>query len=426
MIKHLVAWACAAALAGCASAPKPGLEPVGYEAVSIDKGRGKKEDWAALRRELDEHGPPAGPLDSKVSLPLNNMSLKEAARSLSMAAGVGITVLSAGTEDPPLPGRRVSLTAAGMPLRDALDWMMRETDAWYAWEGDGVSISCDPERLYATDLESLTYPLRTMRRFSKPLIGVEDFESEKDGIFRCVAACLREYHRCRPDSELTISPSRQEFVAICSAAAHRRIRQVLGEIARCDEPLQPLQAPAGEAELSGKLDRPVQASFNDMLVPEILERLSTQSGVSLGVDVRELAAREKTRLTLALGEVPLKAALDAVVRGAGLKGYALEPGRGIWLCRGEAYRYEGRLLWDGGQIRSYYAAPIVAKVGLERLMKLIRQNVTPEQWTGDLPAMAYSPTGRLVLFHTSRGHMQALSYLHKLQKTIESGKPIEE
>jgi len=55
-----------------------------------------------------------------------------------------------------------------------------------------------------------------------------------------------------------------------------------------------------------------------------------------------------------------------------------------------------------------------ARLGLPRLLQFIRENVTPGEWNGNLPAMCYAPSGRLIVFHSREGHAEIASCLARL------------
>ena len=394
-----------------------GISTPGFEGDHSGKCDEHAQD---LRKLMGDHQRPAPPSVPKVSFTFRSAPMAGVGRELSKLAGVGISVISDGKAQPPLGERRVTLRMNDAGLLDALDWITRQVDAQYSWDGHTVCIATDPDRLYNERLVEKVYPLRTMRRYDKPIIGHDDFEMEKNGIFSSVQLCLGEYLRRRPDAALTMMPSRTEFLAACSRPAHARIDEVLDEIARGKEST-PLLADLDDAELRKALDRPVRCNYKDLPALQVIKKLSGQAEVNIAVDPRELPGGELTPLTLDTGDGNLKGALDELVRRCRLKGYALEPGRGIWLRGQREYPPDGRLLWQGGLIRSYYVEPMCRKIGLVRVIRHVTQNVTPGQWGGKLPVMAYAPSGRLIVFHYRSGHVKLQAYLALLQQLIDKG-----
>ena len=380
-----------------------------------------------LQELLDEReqAQPAGA--RRIAFSFSNISLATAGRELSQLAGVGVSIISDPKSPPPLAERRVSLTMGNVELTDALDWLMRQVDGVYTAEGKSVCIASAPEQLDIDPLVRRVYPLRTMRRFDRPQSGVPDLVNEQMSTFLCVKTCLAEHLRERPEATLAISPDRMEFVAVCTAAAHRRIREVLREFALNDRPPQPLPGPDAAASkalldaLNAKLDRTVRCDFDNRPVTKIVAELGIQADVNIGLDPRELPEGEAMAMTLDAGKVPLKLALDAIVNRCGFASYSLERGRGIWLNGRRHYRYSGRSPWEGWLIRSYFVGPLAGKLSPPRLMAFVRENVTPGEWSGLLPAMAYAPSGRLIVFHRQDAHRELEEYLHRLQKQVGSG-----
>ena len=380
-----------------------------------------------LRQLLEQHRLASPPESRKIAFSFSNVTLAAAGRELAQLAGVGVSVISDPKSPPPLAERRVSLTMTNVELTDALDWLMRQVDGVYTIGNTSICIASEPGQLDIDQVVRKVYPLRTMRRFDKPVTGPADLATEQAGIYQCVKTCLAEHLRQRPDATLAISPDRREFIAVCTPTGHRRIGEVLREIALNDLPPQPLPGtdPAASRsltqELNAKLERIVQCRFNDRPVTKIISELAIQADVNIGLDPRELAGGEAMTMTLDAGKVPLKVALDAVAKRCALEGYSHELGRGLWLHGKRPCFHSARLPWDGWLIRSYPVEPILAKISLPRLMACVRESVTHGQWSGLIPAMAYAPSARLIVFHHTEAHREIEAYLRRLQKQVESG-----
>jgi len=352
-----------------------------------------------------------------VSISLFDLPLLEATQILSGLTGVGMTILSDG---PDLAERRVNVTMHNAPLAHALDWIMRQVDARYTWDGTGVCIVSDEKKIYAADLVSRVYPLRTTKEYRLPHDGFPDFASERRAAVDCIRELLRAYTSRVPESKLVVADETSELVATCSEAAHRRIREVLGEIGRGED--MPAPTPPDRPEAAGKLETIVVCTFRDEPLLRVLGELARQASVNIGVDPRELPDGADTRITLYYGKASLAFTLDTIVKLCGLQGYAVEE-QGVWLHGRRPYPAQGRLLWETGLIRSYYVEPAAKALGIPTLLKYVKQNVTPGQWSGALPAISYSPSGRLIAFHTPAGHRELASYLYVLLKSLESSAP---
>lgn len=408
-------------LAGCRGRPhetQPTAEQIVEDLPAVDgsKSSGYPEDLVKRASNDRAREPMAHPIDLSVfAVPLG-----EVAGYLSTLTGVGVTVLSDDNPETPLHKRPVSITVQNATLADTLEWIMRQVGAQYSWDGTGVTIANGGAHL-SGDLVLSVYPLRTMRRLDKPVVGAQDVEAEKQAIFECVKGLLAGYQRIQSGSRLTRAPMGEGFVALCSERAHRRIRQILREVARGNEQLRPLPPRGDTKEIEKKLEQVTFCAYRDEHVLDILKKLSIQTDLNIGLDPRGLAHGEQTRITVNYGKASLKFTLRTIAKLCGLKAYAMEPGRGVWLHGAKRRQSPGRSLWDAGIIRSYYVEPTVKKIGIPKLMALVRQNVAPGEWSGALPAMVYAPTGRLIVFHSRDAHADLPSYLYVLEKAVASG-----
>ena len=415
-------------LAGCGSrrqqqADPPPLRPGSvFENLPGDNSPPHKSNYTKEMLEAAERARrPRGPLDREVSFSFLGSKLSETVGTLSRLTGISMTILSGSSAPESLHARRVSLTMHNVRLADALEWIMRQVDAQYAWDGAGVCIASSREKLFSDELIEHVYPLRRMKLYDKPVIGFHDVDSEKNSILKCVKDLLAEYRKYRPKSKFVLTPQRGEFVAICSALAHQRIEEALHEMARGRETLPPLRPEANSKDIEKKLEKIVFCAYQDRPVIEILGKLSTDSGVNIGIDTRELAQGENTRITLNLAKASLRFALQQIVKLCKLEAYKIEPGRGVWLRGSRPHPADRRSLWEWGVIRSYYVEPTAKKIGLAQLIGLVKQNITPGQWRNGLPVMTHAPTGRLIVFHTRDAHADLYSYLHKLEKLVVYG-----
>ena len=396
--------------AGCISR-ETGSGPVQKDATPDEAAAGvsKREvhEPIALPRRPPEPPPP------RVSFNFIDMPMSSAAREIASACRMGVSMLSDPGDPPPISQRRVTLAMHDVELPAALDWLMRQVDASYSLSERLICISTDPARLYGGALVQRVYPLGTMRRYDLPSRVPASLQAELESIFYCVRQCLAEYLARRPAARVTLSPTGTEFVAVCSDFAHRRIEQVLAEIARNKEDPPPLFVP-DDAPLRRKLTQSVQLTPGRQQVVRLVAWLGSQVDVNVGLDPRELSDGVQTTVPVEGGETTLWAALDAIVKKCGLRGYEIEPERGIWLHGARPYRQSCRVPWEGWLIRSYYVEPLQARLGLPRLLQFIRENVTPGEWNGNLPAMCYAPSGRLIVFHSREGHAEIASCLARL------------
>ena len=260
-----------------------------------------------------------------------------------------------------------------------------------------------------------------MRRRDKPVVGGQDIEAEKQAIFECVKELLAGYQRIESGSRFTRAPMGEGLVALCSERAHRRIRQILNEMERGNEQILPIPPQDDTKESEKKLEQVTFCSYRNEYVLDILKKLSIETDLNIGLDPRELAHGEETRITVNYGKASLKFTLRTIAKLCGLKGYVMEPGRGVWLHGDKRRQTPGRSLWDAGIIRSYYVEPSIKKIGIPKLMALVKQNAAPGEWSGALPAMVYAPTGRLIVFHSRDAHADLASYLYILEKAVASG-----
>ncbi|HUS58568.1 MAG TPA: hypothetical protein VM141_07940 [Planctomycetota bacterium] len=366
-----------------------------------------------IKDMLDARRKTSSTLAKRISFSFRGTPLKAAVAQISAESGVGIMILFDNSVQPPLAERPLYLAMNGVELCDALDWITRQIGAIYTFDGSTISIASTTDGFFSDELVHRIYPLRTMKRYDKPVVGLEDLEFEKDAIFLCVKACLAEYLANRPDAKLMIVRSHNEFLALCSQAAHHRIAEVLYELSLGREPAPPLPAP-DVREFRKKLAGKVICAYRDQPLVEVIQKLSMQAGVNIGINPADLRAGAAELTTLLMGEAPLCDVLDEIARRHGLRDYSIEADRGVWLHGAKEYPREGRLLWESGLIRSYYVEHLVKKLGLMKLITLIKIHVTPEEWGRNLPAMVYAPSGRLIFFHRREAHAKLAAVLANL------------
>jgi len=426
MINHLIRISAAAVvtlqLAGCGANNHTQLPPDRAHRLPERDASQNGDRQPATSRYLDDIKPdkPASLLDRRISITFSGETLQQAIAKIAALSEISVIIISSPDGKPRLDRRTVAFAMRNAKVSAVLDWLTRQTDSVYVWNGQVVTFADDPAQLIDLTLEQRVYPLLTMTRVS-PTTSTVDFAGERAGIVRCVKTLLAQYMKYQPNSTLTVSPQGDELVAVCSPHAHRRIAEILAEIGRTS-PLPAAPSDDGLRRVSEKTESIVNCTYEDMPVASVIALLGAQVGLNIGFDTHEIEGGIERRTDLNFGKSSLKFALEVIIRQCGLTGYALEPGNNaVWLFADPAYVRRGRLLWQTGEVRSYDVRQIVERVGVSSLHKLVEQNVIPASWGGSLPAMAYAPTGRLVVFHTRQAHAGISSYLKSLEHTIRQG-----
>ncbi len=387
---------------GCVSEPpKKGpaavTPPVPFNEVSWRAGGmlpGKSTE--EVRRLL------RGAIDTPVTLNLRTATLQAAAAELSekTGLGIGITPDALGRA-----GQTFDLTCRTMPARYVLDWITRLAGVYYAIERPGaVFIMRDRSWASQDRLTTRSYAVGALARISRPIGTKYDHARETKDLLSLLRYCLRHTMTGHRDAKLLADDTGTVLTALLTPRGHAKLERIIEELKKprqYEPPQHSLDDSANDP--ANLLKAPALCNFEKQDIRLIAAELGKRANVNIGFDYR-LADEQHRAIALALGEVTLAEALDAIAKAAGLGEVVAEPGRRFWILgkhqTRQFLRTTGQLPWDRAVVRSYYIEPLVTQFGVKLIFDAIRAAVTPGEWDGELPlAFYHGPTGRMIVLH---------------------------
>ena len=365
-------------------------------------------------------------LDKRVSCIFRGASITDACATLSTLKKVTIAPSPEILKYCRAHKLAFNLHFLDMPLRGVLDWMARQVDGSYVVvPGFGVWITKDYEWLAGASIVQKAYDLHTSIRFEKPIGGLYDFGTERDAVIDLAGRFLRVAERHCPGSGLRTGLRDDVLLVSAPERGHKIMRQLLVEIDRGGErdaaPL-PSGHDAQLAELEKLLKTTVNCRFSDRPILDAVAELSRAGGVNIGFDPRGLRFGTKTTVSFDIGDVTLKFAIEKLAASAGLGRVMLEPGRGVWVNgRKQADRWpgSGQIFWYRAFVRSYYVRHLTKKMHPDKLIELIRLNVTSDEWGEFGPGIGFHPAGRMIVFHDEYGQRRVAKYLSEAAAITE-------
>ena len=365
-------------------------------------------------------------LDKRVSCIFSGASLTDACATLSTLKKVTIAPSPEILKYCRAHKLTLNLHFLDMPLRGVLDWMARQIDGSYVVvPGFGVCITKDYEWLAGAPIVQKAYTLHTSVRFKKPIDGLYDLSTERDAVIDLAGRFLRVAERHCRGSGLRTGLRDDVLLVSAPERGHEIMEQLLAEVDRGeqrDAPPLPSARDAQLDELEKLLKTTVNCRFSVRPILDAVAELTGAGGVNIGFDPRSLRFGTKTTVTFDIGAATLKFALEKLAASAGLGHVILEPGRGVWINgrkRTDRWSESGQLFWYRAVVRSYYVGHLTKSMHPDKLIELIRLNVTSDEWGEFGPGLGFHPAGRMIVFHDEYGQRRVAEYLAEAAAMIE-------
>jgi len=372
------------------------------------------------------------------------MPIRQALDDLARQSGIPILIQPDVTLGPDGAERRVTLRMQQVPLHAALEWLGRSLDAYYQvvaeegvwfvpndlWMGEekrvGHSYYLDPvlapgavvwreKQVRGQGAEMTTVTVKSS--------AARVIAQRRRQVIALVRHLLRRVERLQPNSRFLFIERTGTLWASCPPSAHRKIQAILGQIRLGNRPSRPIEIPPSPPgpPLPAALVAKLECDYRRQPVTKILDSLARRSRINIGLDPKLFRPppEQPPQVGLSLGKVSLRRALNELVYRARLGSYRIEPGRGVWLHPG-APPEPREILWDRAYVRSFHVTSLLRRLAPKKLLQLVRENITPQAWKEDLPAMGLSPEGRLVVLHSPEAlarierHLQMLAQIQGL------------
>ncbi len=406
--------ACAAALlSGCTSAGSRRDQPLSLFFDEADRVAGlgnPPDDVGRLLR---------GAIDRPITASFRGAGLQHVIREISQKSGLGIGL--APDVIAPAQSRPIDLDLHDMPAGHALDWITRLIGAHYVVEGPRT-VFITRERRWASQnrLRMESYAIGTFVRTKKPVLGRLDHGQETNDLLMALRYAVRHTTAGRQDATIVLDDTGSRLTAMLPPRGHAKLALIVKELkkVRAYEPPPDDEGRRLAADVLSKMS--VRCDFARQDIRRIADEIGLRANVNVGFDYR-LVANERRAVTLQLGNVSLKTALEALARAAGLGDVVQEPGRRFWILGAgqtpRLLRATGQLPWDRAVVRSYHIRQLVDHFGTQMLFEVIRKSVTPGEWDADLPVAFYhKPTGRLIVIHDEEAQRRVAESIDRMMQ----------
>ncbi|MHC4199049.1 MAG: PKD domain-containing protein, partial [Planctomycetota bacterium] len=350
----------------------------------------------------------ADPLDRPFSVRIENRPVSVLLARLS-DAGVTVRASREVTRTHPFGTSNVDLWVVDLPARKVLDWLGRMLGAFYVIEKPGVV-------WFARGTRWLERRKPVVASYRIDALYEEDDASD---LMRLLEESLKGALWSNSGASLgRANLAADTITAVLPRSAQSRLGRVLAELRR-EVPSGPPEDEAGPA-LGRLMSRTVRARYHEWPVREIAWDLARQARVPVGF--APLGKDGGKRISLDLGEVPLREGLDRFCRAAGFAGHRVEPPGAVWLFSKGPPLETSECLWSAAEVRSYDVRQLRAAHGFAGPMvaHLVKSRVMPARWKDPFVSVGYAPTrGRLVVVHSSEVHLAVAAFLARLAREGE-------
>ncbi len=305
--------------------------------IKIPKARVRDMKWTT------------NPLMQRVSVSFNDKSLGAVLRSITVLTGLDIAVHPKFMSVRKVEKKRVTLTVANLPLRDVLDWLVRQIGGDYQ-VGDNGSVLIT--RGYTPIGKTVTGSVFV------PGLYLEKDAADLTAILKAAIVPVT-----MKGGKVIIVPrmSRNLLVIQTSRPVIERIKEIVNALGDTKS-LSPMPPPSNHLEKI--LYEKILFNYRRVDVWEIMERIRGETGLNVGCRT-DLMWRHGIRreINMSLGHVSVRNALDKLVSRVGLERWDLEPSRGVWLYgkNEKTHRASGEMPWHGTIVRAYPAGDLVRK-----------------------------------------------------------------
>lgn len=338
------------------------------------------------------------PFEKPVTLAIRDVTFRDACKHFSRATSVGIAIDNALAD---ALDRRVNITVTNMPAGQALDWLVRQGNAYFAFANDDTVYITRNAGWSPTELETKSYAIGTLAMVEKPLIGEFNVETEKQHLITTLQRLLGYAYHANANSRIIIDDTGSRLTAILPRYTQDKLAAILAEMKKPREYQSPPKSPEKPEFLAEKF----VFNFPAQDVRALADQIALRANINIGFDFDNVPAANREG-GLALGETAVEAALAEFAAAAGLGEVVVEDNRSVWILSKsqtrEVLTHAGRLPWQRAVVRSYYVEPAVEQFGVKIILDEIGTAV-PGDWIGTCPVAIYQEmTGRLIVLHGER------------------------
>lgn len=352
-------------------------------AEKMEKGEGKA-DSAAFRKII--------------SFKVWGESAEEAMNRIMEASDVDVRTSASFLTPEALRRTKVYLYAEQITVAQAVEWLAAALGCRYWLDGPrSVVLTTDYGWIDTTPLPLL----ENVETLMDPAGGIQELEENLWELVR-VQSLLGDRYFLRIEEH----PPEIKVVAVLPKPLRQRLYDAFLLMERPGEDVRslPSSLPSATAEEAGLLDilrSPVIVRHRNRPLLSVIEDLSLQAGINIALDHHGLFERSLPLVTLELGEVTTRRALEELARQLGLGGIELDPPNGVrltqtpssWRCAASR-----KMLWEEMVMKSYAAQEVAARFESGReLVRHLQATVAPEIWLDPVTALLYhARSGNLI------------------------------
>ena len=321
---------------------------------------------------------PAAAADAapRIDLDFSGIDLGHAVDQFSDRTGLDVMINPDVARPEEFGRRRLFLSARSMPVTQALDWIARALGTRYRYDAGRRSVWFTSSYSWVSP-DGAPVEMYTLGG----LIGSDGraaFMARLQELCK-TPDCFGELYTMR------LRDGEERLVLIQPPVIQQRLHAILSTLGAPPMPIRAPEADAGLAAIATALEQPVYVDYRGMSLPAALMDLAGQCGVNIAFDPACLEQGAPPKVTVPGGEMPARAALDAVCRAAGLARWVPEVPMAVWLEKtGGSWARMGsrRLIWEEAVAVSYALGPLAQDPGGEAAAHLVRRALSPD-WRED-------------------------------------------
>ncbi len=268
-----------------------------------------------------------------VSLSVRSERVGKVIRSLSVLAGVDVTVDPAVLDPASLERTYVTLEVERMRFFDVMDWLTRQLGAFYYVK--------DPLTVVITRGD---IPRSVLRPATLSVAGLVAGDGS---VFLEKVRKVVEYPSPGLHCRLSLTKDGGLLMVYAPPEVVSRLRKIFSMLCAAGDTLPPA---VRDGKIEVLLGKKLIADFGLIDLHELVGIIARKTSLNVGYDSKYVAeGRARETLWIKEGYVTVGRLLDVVVEDGGFDRWEVEPGRGVWLyVRGEKPRpVSGRLPWLG-------------------------------------------------------------------------------
>ena len=357
-------------------------------------------------------------LREKVSYDFAGVPFEKILQNVSADTGLNIVPLKSVVNSK-LFKNNIYLNVNDMELGQLLDWLAGTINVRYRIFPDGrVYFSQNYEWVEVNKFAMLFIDLKSM------IQGAQELEQFDNGVAELtkVLTLFDDNYYIRTEQQADMIklvahiPQELKPVFIQVIDAFRNEGKVVTEY--------PAKESAWLKRINDKLRVVKEVNYPYQPLNLIIKKLETDFGVNIGCSNSVYYAKNgMPEISLKLGKVSLKEALDCIIEKTSLRGAELSDPVGIWLTEYDSDWQSAasrRFLWgDTLEVRSYKIADLIMFIPGDLLAQEIMRKISVRSWLDPLSSVFfYEKKGNLIVMADKNTQDRVLAALQELQQRV--------